>query len=148
MDSLVQDTNGDLYGTTYGGGSSGNGTVFSLSVGLGPFVKTQPISGQIGATVKILGTDLTGATSVTFNGVAARFTVSSSGTVLSTTVTDGSTAGTVQVVTPGGTLSSNCPSRLGRDHGGCCYPRYRPVFEHDGLGPVRQGFILFSSEVV
>jgi uncharacterized repeat protein (TIGR03803 family) len=72
---LVQATNGDLYGTTSGGGASGDGTVFSLSVGLGPFVETQTTSGKVGATVKILGSDLTGATSVSFNGPAATFAV-------------------------------------------------------------------------
>jgi uncharacterized repeat protein (TIGR03803 family) len=50
---LVQATNGDFYGTTlYGGNKSqacdyGFGTVFSLSVGLSPFVKTQPITGTV-----------------------------------------------------------------------------------------------------
>ena len=39
---LVQGTNGTFYGTTYFGGSSDDGTVFSLSVGLGPFVATNP----------------------------------------------------------------------------------------------------------
>jgi uncharacterized repeat protein (TIGR03803 family) len=66
--SLVQDTNGNLYGTTADGGANGYGTVFSLSTGLGPFVETQTSSGKVGATVKILGSNLTGATSVTFNG--------------------------------------------------------------------------------
>ncbi len=32
--TLAQDTNGTFYGTTYGGGASGNGTVFSFSDGL------------------------------------------------------------------------------------------------------------------
>ena len=51
---LVQATNGELYGTTQGGGASGFGTVFRLSVGLGPFVETQTTSGKVGAAVKIL----------------------------------------------------------------------------------------------
>ena len=80
---LVQDTHGDFYGTTYFGGANGDGTVFSLYAGLGPFVKTQPISGKVGEVVDILGTDLTGAIS-----------------------------GMVQVVTPSGTLSSNVPFRV------------------------------------
>jgi uncharacterized repeat protein (TIGR03803 family) len=115
---LVQDTNGRLYGTTVNGGAngactdpSGCGTVFSLSVGLGPFVETQPTSGTAGAPVKILGTNLTGATSVTFNGTAAAFTVKSKSEI-TTTVPTGATTGTIQVVTPGGTLSSNVPFRV------------------------------------
>jgi uncharacterized repeat protein (TIGR03803 family) len=111
---LVQDTNGTFYGTTFYGGDNtcqddGCGTVFSLSVGLGPFVETSPTSAKVGAGVNILGTDLTGATSVTFNGTPAVFKVKSSSQI-TTTVPTGATTGTVQVVTPSsGTLSSNVP---------------------------------------
>jgi uncharacterized repeat protein (TIGR03803 family) len=106
---LVQGTNGTFYGTTSDGGGFGDGTAFSLSVGLGPFVETQPVSGKVGAAVTILGTNLTGATSVTFNGTAATFTVKSKSEI-TTTVPAGATTGTVQVVTPtNGTLSSNVP---------------------------------------
>jgi uncharacterized repeat protein (TIGR03803 family) len=106
---LIQSTNGSFYGTTYYGGASDYGTVYSLSVGLGPFVETQPTSGPAGGTVKILGTDLTGATSVSFNGTAAVFTVDSH-SLIAATVPTGATTGTVQVVTPrSGTLSSNVP---------------------------------------
>jgi uncharacterized repeat protein (TIGR03803 family) len=108
---LVQDTNGNLYGMTADGGANGDGTVFSLSVGLGPFVETLPTSGKVGTTVKILGSNLTGATSVTFNGTPATFAVSSS-TFITATVPSGATTGTVQVVTPTGTLSSNVPFRV------------------------------------
>jgi uncharacterized repeat protein (TIGR03803 family) len=113
---LVQSTNGNFYGTTGGGDNNktcsiGCGTVFSLSVGLGPFVETNPMSGGIGKAVKILGTNLTGATSVTFNGTAATFTVVSK-SLITTTVPFGATTGTVQVVTPGGTLSSNASFRV------------------------------------
>jgi uncharacterized repeat protein (TIGR03803 family) len=113
---LVQDTNGEFYGTTYSGGlasancaNSSCGTVFSLNVGLGQFVETLPTSGKVGATVKILGSFLTGATSVTFNGTAATFTVNSKSEI-TTTVPTGATTGTVQVISPRlGTLSSNLP---------------------------------------
>jgi uncharacterized repeat protein (TIGR03803 family) len=107
---LVQATNGDLYGTA-GGGAYGLGAVFSLSVGLGPFVETLPTSGSAGASVEILGTNLTGATSVSFNGTEAVFEVVSSSEI-TTTVPTGATTGTVQVVTPNGTLSSNVPFRV------------------------------------
>ena len=103
---LTQDTNGKLYGTTTGGGADANGTVFSLSLGLAPFVETQTTSGKVGVAVKILGSNLTGSTSVTFNGTAATFTVVSRSEI-TTTVPTGATTGTVEVTTPGGTLKSN-----------------------------------------
>jgi uncharacterized repeat protein (TIGR03803 family) len=109
--ALVQGTNGTFYGTTPNGGaygSTGFGTIFSLSVGLAPFVETQTTLGKAGSAVKILGTDLTGATNVSFNGTPAVFTVTSA-SLITTTVPAGATSGTVQVVTPGGTLSSNVP---------------------------------------
>jgi uncharacterized repeat protein (TIGR03803 family) len=107
--TLVQGTNGTFYGVTNrGGGGQNLGTVFSLSVGLGPFVETRPTFGEVGKSVEILGTNLTDATSVTFNGTAATFTVVSTSEI-TTTVPTGATTGTVQVVTPGGTLSSNVP---------------------------------------
>ena len=109
---LVQHTDGNFYGTAIVGGSNTGcscGTVFSLSVGLGPFVETVPTSGSAGTAVMILGTDLTGATSVSFNGTAATFTVASA-TLITTTVPSGATTGPVTVVTPSsGTLTSNLP---------------------------------------
>jgi uncharacterized repeat protein (TIGR03803 family) len=110
---LMQDTNGTLYGTMYQGGNGWPscadgcvGTIFSLDMGLEPFVETVPILGKVKAAVKILGTDLTGATSVTFNGTAATFKVVS-GSEITTNVPAGATSGVVKVVTPSGTLTSN-----------------------------------------
>jgi hypothetical protein len=77
-----------------------------LSVGLGPFVETLPTSGKVGATVYILGTNLTGASSVSFHGTAATFTVVSA-TEIETTVPNGVSTGFVTVTTSGGTLKSN-----------------------------------------
>ncbi len=85
--------------------------MFSLPVGLGAFVETQPTSGEAGAAVNILGTDLSGSTGVTFNGKAAAFTVVSPW-LITATVPGGATTGTVLVATPGGMLSSNVPFRV------------------------------------
>jgi hypothetical protein len=100
-----------FYGTTAFGGTNFDGTVFSISVGLGPFVETLPVSGKVGKRVRILGTNLTGATKVTFHGVATTFTVVSSSEI-TTTVPAGATNGSVKVITPTGTLSSNVPFRV------------------------------------
>jgi uncharacterized repeat protein (TIGR03803 family) len=108
---LLQATNGTFYGVTSAGGSTNQGTVFSLSVGLGPFVETRPIGAKVGAKVIILGNNLTGTTSVTFNGIAATFTVVSSSEI-TTRVPTGATTGTVEVTTPSGTLESNVAFRV------------------------------------
>ncbi len=111
---LVQDTSGSLLGTTQSGGvmndgcEAGCGTVFRLNVGLGPFVKTFPVSGQVGAAVEILGTGLGSATEVNFNGTATAFKVISDSEIM-TTVPLGATTGIVQVSTAGKNLSSNLP---------------------------------------
>jgi uncharacterized repeat protein (TIGR03803 family) len=117
--SLVQDTNGKLYGTTENGGTGTCvtstaptcGTIFRLSLGLGPFITTVPTAGVAGETVTILGTNLTGATGVTFDGTAATITNNSS-SAITTTVPAGASSGTVEVVTPNGTLSSNVTFRV------------------------------------
>jgi uncharacterized repeat protein (TIGR03803 family) len=105
---LIQGTEGAFYGTTPQGGATGLGTVFKLSTGLGPFVQPVPTWAAAGSHIRILGTNLTGATSVTFNGLAASFTVVS-GSEITTTVPEGATRGVVQVVTPAATLSSKLP---------------------------------------
>jgi uncharacterized protein (TIGR03437 family) len=62
--------------------------------------------------VQILGQRLTGATSVTFNGVpAATFSVVSD-TYMTAVVPSGATTGKVVVTTPGGALTSNVSFRV------------------------------------
>ncbi len=102
---LAQDTDGSFYGTTGFGGANGYGEVFNLSTGLSPFIETQTSSGKVGQTVVILGTNLTGATGVSFNGAAASFTVASSSEI-TTIVPARAKSGAVTVVTPGGTFAS------------------------------------------
>lgn len=114
---LTQATDGNFYGTTGEGGSdcigsAGCGSVFSLSMGLGPFVEALPNFGKAEGVVGILGSDLTGATGVSFNGTPARsFTVISK-TVIKATVPTGATTGMIEVTTPSGTLSSNIAFRV------------------------------------
>jgi len=104
---LMQHTNGLFYGTAQSGGTFGGGTIFSLDMGLGPFIKTVLNFATPGSNVQILGTALTGATSVTFNGTpATTFTVVSD-TFMTAIVPAGATTGPIQVTTPTQTLTSN-----------------------------------------
>jgi uncharacterized repeat protein (TIGR03803 family) len=109
---LVQGTDGNFYGTTdgYGPGLAkcpgSCGTVFKISMGLAPFVKANPGFGEAGREVIILGNNLTGTTSVTFNGVAATFKVMAE-SYIKATVPSGATTGSIEVTTPNGTLKSN-----------------------------------------
>jgi uncharacterized repeat protein (TIGR03803 family) len=110
---VFESTSGTLYGVTSYGNSLGDcnnngfgyGTIFQVS-GLSPLVETAPLAGPVGQSVIILGNGLTGSTRVTFNGVAASFTVESD-TYIQATVPAGASTGVVSVVTPSGTLKSN-----------------------------------------
>jgi uncharacterized repeat protein (TIGR03803 family) len=112
MGALIQATNGMFYGSVQGGGPSSNcagagcGTIFSLSMGLSPFVEANPNFGSAGQVVVILGNNLTGTSSVMFNGTPAKFTVVS-GTYIRATVPSGATSGAIEVTTADGTLSSS-----------------------------------------
>jgi uncharacterized repeat protein (TIGR03803 family) len=111
LGGLVQGTNGIFYGTTNTGGTESYGTVFSVSRCLEPFVKTVPTSGKVGTNIIILGNNLTDATSVTFNGVAAPFTVVR-GSEIKTAVPTGAATGLVEVTTPKRTLKSDVTFRV------------------------------------
>lgn len=112
--SLLQATSGMFYGTTDQGGdlacdpAYGCGTVFSLDMGLAPFVSFVRAAGKVGQTGGILGQGLTGTTSVMLNGVPANFTVVSD-TYIRATVPPGAATGYVTVTTPSGVLKSNVP---------------------------------------
>ena len=110
---LTQSTDGNLYGTApYDSAAGGTaGTVFKLSTGLKPFVQTLPAFGNAGVNVTLLGTKLTGATSVKFNGTIAAFTVVSPSQI-TTSVPAGATTGLVQVSTPQGTIESESAFRV------------------------------------
>lgn len=109
---LMQDTNGAFYGTTAGGGTSNDGTVFSTSNGLGPFVKTQPAAANEGQRIGIFGQGFTNSSVVQFGGVQATNVMPSGSSFLFATVPAGALTGPVTVTTGATTLTSNQQFRV------------------------------------
>lgn len=107
----VQATNGKFYGTTTFGGVDGDGTFFSLALGVKPFVETLPTAAKVGAKVIVLGNNLAVTESVSFNGAAAIFTVVSD-TEITAIVPGGATSGPIEVTTPSRVLKSNIVFRV------------------------------------
>jgi uncharacterized repeat protein (TIGR03803 family) len=120
---LRQHTNGLLYGSTYIGGDQscfsvvyingqpteviGCGVIFSLDVGLGPFVNLVTTSGKELSAVEILGQGFSKSSSVVkFGGVAATKITLTGTTYISATVPAGALTGSVTVTTGGTTLTS------------------------------------------
>jgi hypothetical protein len=64
-----------------------------------------PRRGSVGSVVEVTGTNLTGATALTFAGTAADFTVDSP-TAITAIVPGGATSGPIAVATPGGMATS------------------------------------------
>jgi len=111
---LLQATDGKFYGSL--GPSSRTpcwlcSTIYSLDIGLGPFVRLERYSGGVGQNSGILGQGFTGTTGVWLNGTPANFTVKSD-TYIRATVPAGATSGYVTVQTPTGMLTSNRPFRV------------------------------------
>ena len=77
--ALTQGADGSFYGTTYTGGTNGEGTIYRLT--LPPTITGfSPASGPVGTTVTITGTNLIGTTVVGFQNVhAASFSINSTG---------------------------------------------------------------------
>jgi uncharacterized repeat protein (TIGR03803 family) len=118
MGGLLQSTNGEFFGTASQGGDlscninfDGCGTVFSLDMGLGPFVRFVRNPAKASQPFGVLGQGFTGTTSVSLNGIPASFTVKSD-TLIEATVPAGGTTGYVSVTTPSRTLTSNVHLRV------------------------------------
>lgn len=100
----VGTTTGPLHVTTTGGGPANSTTNFTVVAG--PAITSfTPTSGDVGTSVTITGTNLTGVIGVKFNGVTATFTTSTA-TSVTATVPSGATTGKITVTTPGGTATS------------------------------------------
>lgn len=111
---LLQHTNGVFYGTAHTGGSGNGlyGTLFSLDMGLPPFISLVKRQGRVGSLAQILGQGFTGSTGVTFNGLAATSFHVVSDTYMTAVVPRGTTTGRVVVTTPSGTLTSNADFQI------------------------------------
>jgi uncharacterized repeat protein (TIGR03803 family) len=111
--TLIQHTNGILYGETMqgGNGTCQCGVFFNLNAGLSSFVSLLPYSGKVGKTIEFLGQNFTSSTTVSFNGTPATPTVVST-VYLTAAVPDGATTGFVTVTTSTGKLISNKKFRV------------------------------------
>jgi hypothetical protein len=107
---LVQGVDGNFYGSTIGGGV-GEGVLYEVTAGLPPVVEALPVAGQVGDSVVILGTGLDADAAVSFNGVAATFTVVSP-TELNATVPVGASTGYIEVTLPRGNVREDLPFRV------------------------------------
>jgi uncharacterized repeat protein (TIGR03803 family) len=112
--TLIQHTNGLLYGDTNVGGTgklcpgADCGLFYSWNGNLPPFVTLLPYRGKVGSTIEFLGQGFTSASTVSFNGVPAAVALQgNSGTYLRAMVPTGATTGFVTVTTSTGTLTSN-----------------------------------------
>ena len=82
------------------------GTVTTTATPVPTITSFTPTSGPVGTTITVTGTDFTGATGATLNGLAvANFMVMGATSVMFDVPT-GATSGTITVTTPGGTATS------------------------------------------
>ena len=113
--TLIQNTNGLVYGTTPSGGfippncpQGCQGTFFSVATGDKPFVSLEPTekTGNVGASVGMFGQGFSSASVVKFGGVAATKVTLSGTTYLTAVVPAGAHTGAVTVTTGTTTLTS------------------------------------------
>jgi hypothetical protein len=100
-------TSGPISVTTPGGTATGAGS-FTVTASPPTISTLTPTTGPISSSVSITGTNLAGATSVTFNGAGATFAVNSA-TSITAIVPAGATSGPISVTSPGGTATSSSP---------------------------------------
>jgi hypothetical protein len=101
----------DVALTVYAANGTSIGTAHTLAVGTIPaptVTRVSPARGPAagGTTVKITGTALTGASTVTFGGVSAGFYVASATSIVATAPAGTVATVDIQVTTPGGTSAA------------------------------------------
>jgi uncharacterized repeat protein (TIGR03803 family) len=90
-------------------GTATSTTVYTVTVPPLTLSSFTPTSGPIATSVTLTGSGFIGATSVTFNGVAATSLTVNSDTKITTKVPNGVTSGPIVVTTPAGTVTSSNP---------------------------------------
>jgi uncharacterized repeat protein (TIGR03803 family) len=99
-------TNGKIYGQTNTGGAHGDGVIYSMDAGLKAFIQPVPLrQAKVGASVGILGQNLSTATQVLFGTGAGTFTTTGSSFMNAKPAT-GATTGVITVKEPSGNLVS------------------------------------------
>ena len=114
--TLIQNTNGLVYGTTPSGGTNSfcqpssecQGTLFSVKTGDAPFVNLESTqkTGFVGSSVGMFGQGFSSASVVKFGGVAATSVTLTGTTYLTAVVPAGAHTGTVVVTTGSTKLTS------------------------------------------
>jgi hypothetical protein len=92
--------------TAQGSATSASNFTVSLPVPAPTITNFSPSSGQVGNSVIVTGTNLTGATAFSLNGTVATFAVKSA-TQITATIPTGATTGKFSVTTPGGNATSS-----------------------------------------
>ena len=90
-------------------GTATSSTNFTVTTTGAPTIASfNPTSGPVGTSVRITGTNLTGATAVSFDNVNAQgFSVNGAGTRVTVAVPTGATTGPIRATTPSGTATSS-----------------------------------------
>ncbi len=112
LSTLIQNTNGLVYGTTASGGPTScspcQGVFFSVATGDAAFVSLEPTqkTAIVGAKVGMFGQGFSSSSVVKFGGVASASVTLSGTTYLTAKVPAGALTGTVTVTTGSTTLTS------------------------------------------
>ena len=125
---------------TDGEGTGTSLVPFTVSPSLPPtLVAFLPLSGPVGTPVTVTGTGFTGASSVTFDGQAATFSVTSD-LQIDTTVPAGADTGAISVTTPGGVATSLLDFMVPNTHGRSVGLRLRRHLRTSGHVNAPDGF--------
>jgi len=107
---MVQGSNGKLYGISPAGGGGGGGVFFNVDAGLPPpqpvIQLFSPLEAGPGTRVELWGSNLLGATSVTFDGIAGTNVLATTSQSVFVNVPEGATSGPITIATPNGSFTT------------------------------------------